>query len=638
MLLLAGLATLSACQDTLDTHPSSIFTEDVVWGSLATADAFVNATYSSVLTSGFAGGGVNTGWESRTPNGCQASQVGEGIDGVATELGISNSSDFGSNRFALLRRCNLIIDKATNSSLAESDKNLLIAEGHFLRGLIFFDQARKMGRFVPLTQVLTESDSLASRVEMTGNVAESYNYVVADLEEAVKGLPETASAGRATKWAAEVILSRACLQAYAYTKDTKFLNRAKTAAQDVIQNSGVSLASDYGSLFNEDDPNNPEILLGYYRLADNTQVVDFDELINVYPNIGTDDMTTSRSATGYPSTTRTFESWGIFFPTQDLVDQYLAIDEETGEAKPWYETSQFKENVEELDPSTVKKAGSVDSYRRVNGQQRRIPTPQDLKQTKTGYPVFQRYLKLKDGATRNLSQLMYSNRDARLAATVVTDSTQWVGVTCCMNLSGNLSQGVRDKEDGGWYNTTTGYYWRKGTLEKLNPRAFYSVKVDYHQPVVRLGEAYMNLAEADLLLGDVPGAVAALNQTRTVHGHLPASTASTAEDAWADYIRERNCEMAYEAGDIYFSYLRWGKYGSYANHGRQAGDIIYDLDRPVYKIEISRDRTKALIGQLTLMGSANRNFTEKRYLLPINQGFLNTREAYGLNHVQNEGW
>lgn len=93
-----------------------------------------------------------------------------------------------------------------------------------------------------------------------------------------------------------------------------------------------------------------------------------------------------------------------------------------------------------------------------------------------------------------------------------------------------------------------------------------------------------------------------------------------------------------EGGDIYYSYLRWGKYGGYANHGRDAGDIIYDLDRPVYKMSISRDRSKLLVGQMTLNNSAQRKFTEKRYLLPINQSFLNTREAYGLDHVQNKGW
>ena len=38
------------------------------------------------------------------------------------------------------------------------------------------------------------------------------------------------------------------------------------------------------------------------------------------------------------------------------------------------------------------------------------------------------------------------------------------------------------------------------------------------------------------------------------------------------------------------------------------------------------------------MNSASRTFTAKRYLFPIAQGFLDTREAYGLDHNQNAGW
>lgn len=148
----------------------------------------------------------------------------------------------------------------------------------------------------------------------------------------------------------------------------------------------------------------------------------------------------------------------------------------------------------------------------------------------------------------------------------------------------------------------------------------------------------MNLAEAQLLKKNISAAVAALNATRVAHGELAPSTAATEEEAWADYIRERNCEMCNEGGDLYFSYLRWGKYGGYANHGRSTGDVIADLDRPAYKIQISRDRTKLLIGQVTLLNSANRNFTERRYLFPILQSFLDTRAAFGLDHDQNEGW
>ena len=155
---LFGILAMGAasCQDTLDTHPTTTFDEATVWGSKATANAFVNATYDNVITM-FTGNGSCASWEARTPNGIKCSQVGEGIDGLATELGLSRSSDFGINRFALLRRCNLIIQKAqASTAMTEGDKAEIIAKGRLLRGLVFFDQARKMGRFVPMCEVITE--------------------------------------------------------------------------------------------------------------------------------------------------------------------------------------------------------------------------------------------------------------------------------------------------------------------------------------------------------------------------------------------------------------------------------------------------------------------------------------------------
>ncbi|MDD6438571.1 MAG: RagB/SusD family nutrient uptake outer membrane protein, partial [Prevotella sp.] len=375
-------------------------------------------------------------------------------------------------------------------------------------------------------------------------------------------------------------------------------------------------------------------------LSSNTTIGNIAELIRTYPNIAPDDNITSQCP--YPllnkSGYRTFEAWGIYFPTQDLVDQYLVTDAETGEALPWNETSQYKNNVENLDKGLITGKGSIDSYMRTNNDTRNMPTSQDFNDVKDGYEHFKLFAGLKPGATKNISQLMYENRDKRFYYSIIYDGCTWVGETVGLNLQGNLSQGVRDREDGGWYNTTTGYYWRKNTIESPEPRAYYSCKVNYHYNIARLGEAYMNLAEAYLLKKDIPAAVEALNKTRTIHGGLKASSATTEETAWKDYIRERTVEMTNEGGDLYFSYLRWGKYGGAANHGRQPGDVIYDLDRPVYKIEINRDRSKILVLQHTLNKSADRRFTTKRYLLPINQGFLDTREAYGLDHTQNPEW
>jgi len=638
-----GIVAMTSCIDTMDTHPTTVFDAETVWGSKATVEGFVYATYTDVIHTGYAGSGTSVGWEARTPNSVRCSQVGEGIDGTATELGISNGNDWGCNRFSLLRRANLIIHNVeASSTLSEAEKKELSAHGYLMRGMIFFDQARKMGRFVPVQEVFDVEHPERVNIPMTSTIAESYDIIINDLTKAADYLPTSNMPGLPTRYAAGVLLSRAALQAYAYTNDSKYLDIAIEYATDVINNSGVSLATNLApnkSLWNETDLYNKEILWAYYREKENTSVVSFEELMRTYPNISTDNVNNSQSPVALKQANgQTFEGWAIYFPTQDLADQFLVTDEATGEALPWYETSQYTSNVNILDPTTITEAGQVDQYSQINGDLRRIPTPQDFNQTKDGYPVFQRYHQLKEGAARDLSDLMYQGRDKRFYTTMVYDKCTWMNENIELNLGGNMSMGVRDKEDGGWYNTTTGYYWRKSNIENPEPRAFHNSKVALHFNITRLGEAYMNLAEAQLLKKNIPAAVEALNATRVAHGGLAPSTATTEEQAWADYIRERNCEMTNETGDIYFSYLRWGKYGGYANHGRAAGEVIADLDRPAYKIQISRDRTQLIVSQVTLLNSANRNFTTRRYLLPINQGFLNTREAYGMHDAQNEGW
>ena len=638
-----GIAAMSSCMDTMDTHPTTVFDAETVWGSKATVEGFVYSTYTDVIHAGYAGSGTSVGWEARTPNSVKCSQVGEGIDGVATELGVSSGSDFGCNRFSLLRRANLIIHNVeASSTLSEAEKRELSAHGYLMRGMIFFDQARKMGRFVPVTQVFSVERPEEVNIPMTKTVGEGYDLIISDLTKAADYLPTSNMPGLPTRYAAGVLLSRAALQAYAYTNDSKYLDVAIEYANDVVNNSGVSLATNLApnkSMWNETDLYNPEILWAYYREKENTNVQSFDELMRTYPNISTDNVKNSQSPVALKQANgQTFEGWAIYFPTQDLADQFLVTDEATGEALPWYETSQYVNNVNVLDPTTITEAGQVDQYSQINGDLRRIPTPQDFNQTKDGYPVFQRYHQLKADAERDLSDLMYQGRDKRFYTTMVHDKATWMNENIELNLGGNMSMGVRDKEDGGWYNTTTGYYWRKSNIENPEPRAYYNSKVALHFNITRLGEAYLNLAEAQLLKKNIPAAVAALNETRTKHGGLAPSTASTEEEAWADYIRERNCEMTNETGDIYFSYLSWGKYGGAANHGRDAGEVIADLDRPAYKIQISRDRTQLIVSQVTLMNSAQLAFSTRRYLLPISQGFLNTREAYGMNDAQNEGW
>lgn len=632
-LLTCVFFSTSAC-NVMDTQPFESYSEDLVWSNESTADAFAIQTYnhSVALLTGSAS------WESRTPHGIQASQVGEGIDTYATETGLNVYTDFGFNRFGGLRACNLLIEQAAASTvLSDLKKKELVAEGHFLRGVIFFDQARKMGRFVPITEVLTQDNQEAFHTPLTSSVEESYEYVISDLTKAAYEMVEESLPGRANRYAAHLIRSRAALQAYAYSGNTAFLDTCIVSANAVINSGRYSLAADYGSMFDNNSPIDNEIILGRYYLEEDFPFTNADELIRVFPNVGPSDIDISMAEPAFKNTNgRTFVAWGTMFPTQDLVDQYLVIDQVTGEAKPWDQTTQFLENVEAIPTHTINTPGQIDSYSRTNGELRRIPSPQDLNTGRTDYPLLSKAYKIEGTDGENISSLMYENRDKRFYGTIVHDNSTWLGEEVTTNLGGNLSQGVRAQEDGGWYNTVSGYYWRKGTYEV--DQAYAPTKTDYHYVVARLGEAYMNLAEAYLLKNEIGNAVNALNATRVAHGGLPPSTANSPEQAWQDYMRERRVEMAYENGDIYFSYLRWGKYGGYSNYQHAPGGIIEDLNRPVYKIQISRDRTKLLIGQITVLNSWNRNFTQRRYLFPIPQGHIDTRSAHGISDTQNPGW
>ena len=466
-------------------------------------------------------------------NGAQCDQVGNSINTKATETGIDAYTDYGFGRFGEQRRCNMVLEKVAESTvLTELQKKELTAEAHYLRGALWFDMTRKMGRFVPIDKVLDQNDTEAFKTPATASVEESYRLVMDELDQAVEGLPETSDQGRANRYAALALRSRAALQAYAYTKDSKYLDVVINSSNEVVNSGKYTLADNYGDIFDENSPNDNEIILARYYLDKDATVGSFEEMILALPNLPGDDVKngSSNGENTLDPNVKTFDGWGMYWPTQDLVDQYLAIDEKTGEAKIWNETSQYLDNIETI-PSEGLGVGGVEVFKRFDGETRNLPTANDLITGRTDYPLFKQVGKVKSSSNRTVTDIMYNNRDKRMDATVIRDMSEFWGLTMTLNMGGNASQGVRSKEDGGWYTTTTGYYWRKNTV-KPDPRAFASVKINFHYVIARLGEMYMNMAEAYLLKGDVTKAVEMLNVTRVKHGGLPPSNATTLNDAW----------------------------------------------------------------------------------------------------------
>lgn len=629
----------TACNDVMDTKPFDKLDSGTAYSSTSTIEGVLSRSYADVL--GYYSGQYAS-MESYTPNGIHSDLNNR--NSFPTEIGIDATSwNGGQGRFDLLRRLNLVIKNVQESTvLSDASKKEMEASARFLRGLLYFDMTRKMGRFVPVNQVFELSDTLNMKLPLTKDAAESYKLVIEDIDAAVAGLPESSLKGKLNKYAALAYKSRIALQAYAYTKDAKYIDESIAAAEAVINSGKYSLTSNFENMFLFEGKDDGEIILNRQYLKLNTNVGSFNEMIRVVPNVKNDEVIGSEGSPRLQDPKgRSFEGWAQYFPTQDLVDQYLVIDEEDNIAKPWYETSQYLNNVEELPVDQLEynaftKNPLYDNTPATTEYIGYHPVPErvDLGANTKGQKIT-KFGKVKTDA--KINEIMYENRDKRFYATIVYDSCRWLTnelVTLCVQ--GNLWAGIRKDKSSSWYTTVSGYYWRKA-VANVDPRVYYNNPIDYHFVLVRLGEVYMNLAEAKLLKQDYAGALNALNQTRTQHGGLPAASFTTSADLWKEYIRERRVEMAYE-GDLYWSYLRWGKYGGDANYGAAPSAVIQDLNKPVHKIQIKKDRKQFFIGQIVVNEAWDRNFTTKRYLYPIPKGFMDNRAAYGINDTQNEGW
>ncbi len=615
---------LSAC-DVMDTKPYEMYSEDMVWSTKQTADAYVFQTYAEIIPL-FVG---RAGIEAWTPNG--TSYNGWSSDAVARDL-IDRYYNAGFNQFGKLRRCNLIIEKSQESTgLTENQKKELVAEGKMLRALVYYYQALRMGRFVPINKVLSPGDTDDFDTPLTSSVAESYQYIIKDVNDAIKGLPESSTAGRMNMWTALAYKTEICLAAAAYTGNQSYFDQCISAADSVINLGSFALDPQYGNMFLEAGKTSSEIIFAMYRLSENTTASSYAELINMVPFISNDDLIKSSCSPLFKNTDgQTFYGWHFYSPTQNLVDDYLVIDSQDGKAKQWWETSQFNASVVD-DMANIQQEGIYTAVP-VN-----VPSADDMGSTSKGQKIVKAG-KIIDDA--NISRLMFEGRDQRFYETVAYDSCYWLNaelVTTCCN--GNAWGACRTGNGGqadSWHTTTTNYYWRKAVYN-VKPTLMNSQKTDYHVVLLRLGKIYLNKAEALLMKGQVSEALNLLNLTRVNHGKLPEVQESTTSQAWADYKRERRVEMALE-NDYYWSLLRWGKYGGDANNGKASGEVIDDLNIPAYKIQITKDRKRFFIGQAISNFCYDRNFTVKRYLFPIPQAELDKRAASGIHDDQNPGW
>ena len=442
---------LQGCSDFLDTKPTAIVSDDMVWGDQSGVEAYIVQTMENM---------IDLYQDFQTMDKAFTNNVVP-VRGVCSDeaRGLKTREwDWGFGYFSDVRACNLLIEKAaTATGITEEYRAQAIAEGKMMRAMIYFYQARHCGRFIWVDHVLSEDDEF--NLPLTESIQEGYTYILQDINDAIAGLPDEAPAGRFTKNAARVLKSEICLTAAAYLGEKGIdgtTNLYQEAVDAVNSITGVSLDPNYESIFNENGAySSSEIILGHYYSKDNTQCTGV-QMLNMQPNVPNSKMDQTGCGPHW-NTDMIFEGWLDFAPTQNLVDEYLVIDEEDGQAKRWNETSQF------LNATTAVSLSEIQTL---------IP-PQDVNELVEGSS-----LAYKTNNGENISELMYNNRDKRFDATILHDGSEYYGETLYTRQKGNMNR-MCTRNYGNDHVPLSNYVWRK-SMYTVSPRIYYNVYTDYH--------------------------------------------------------------------------------------------------------------------------------------------------------------
>lgn len=172
------------------------------------------------------------------------------------------------------------------------------------------------------------------------------------------------------------------------------------------------------------------------------------------------------------------------------------------------------------------------------------------------------------------SQEFWKNRDARFEQSIVHDNSNFKRSTFTYRKGGNAHWTSNPLST--WGMSKTGYMFRKWMYE--NDFIFYNYPVQYAEPILRLGEVYLNMSEAYARKGDYTNAVKYLNKTRVGHGNLPALDSNAqGEEFWSWYKIERRVELAVE-DDRYWSLIRWARAEEATNIPELNGYKLHGLD------------------------------------------------------------
>jgi hypothetical protein len=505
-----------------------------------------------------------------------------------------------SDRYKLIRNCNDFIKQVeTAVSLSDADKTLLLAEARFLRAMHYFTLVQRYGG-VPLVAESQEydPDNLEALMVPRNKEVEVYDFIVKESREAAAGLPlrrDAPAKYRADRGAALALCSRAALYA------------GSIAKYGSVQLDGVIgiPASEASRFFQTSCDVSSEILsLGVYALydkkpddrsqnycemflkgnGDNGEYI-FQKQYNVAGGKGHDwdKRNAPFSFTG--------GGWGCgVAPTLEMIEEYECTD---GVTKPLQLT----------DPQGVP-LRFENPYGLFEGRDPRLYASVLLPGSPFKGSVVEWYRGIIDFEGERHIATTDPGRGGQVEINGVTYST--VG-----------NDGGADAGDA----SKTSFHQKKFIDETLTDMNMGKSETPW--PVFRLGEIYLNLAEAAIELGRNAEALQAVNAVRERAGILLLTGIDVAK-----VRHERKIELAFE-GHRFWDMKRW----RIAHLDVEQGGLNGFRGTALHPwLDISDNKFVFERGYNT--PKQRRIFLEKNYYIKINTGDINSNPKL----VQNPGY
>jgi hypothetical protein len=578
LILVIAFITFS-CEGYLDKEPLDLITDQVVWQDPALISAYLADLYDRVDFIEKRNDNAGTSFA------LIASMAGEGRSfgthhqsyGASTNV-LSSSGVYGQLnywRYNNIRDMNYFLEQIETSPLEESLVNQRSAEVRFLRAYTYFQMGIRWGG-VPIITEPQAIDAPAEEIFVSRNSEkEVYDFVINEMTAISEILPLENQRGRPSKYAALALKSRAALYAASIAK--------------------------YGTVQTVPNPTGIDLVLGFPASEAITYAqISFDASTDIIQN----------------SPHRLYEE--LDDPAENF--QNLFLDESAANREViMAEVYDFSKN--RAHPFTMR-ATSHDFSNTWGSMNYHYDWLErfEFADGTPGTSISRNQLTSQDWAVDEL----FSNRDPRFVASVFYPESDWAGGKTYFHKR-TIKDGASitgGSDDNGFpYAATrrnvirTGFMVRKRTNESIFPENLINDDTDYI--IFRLGEIYLNLAEAAFYLGKDGEALTALNRVRQ-RANMPDKT-SISEDVIQN---ERLVELTWE-NHSYWDIRRWRIAQELLDGVRLKGcQFTYIYETKKYRIQLVNSEGIA------------RTFQEHNYYLPLAVG----KTSENPNLVENPGY